>query len=322
MHVLHSNNQPFSFSLSKPSSIRGLLKKDTGLPYSITASIFPHLCTHPSLVLPPLAPFGTYSLPLRSSPASRNIIASAFRALWHTSSLTAQYILHYATLPLRFTSQEIYAKRLELERIRNDRAEALGELTSKRDELSRTLQTDLNECAAFLQFINQVLVGRHMDTAKIGLPTSLLDALTVTSSKILPMHVSLHQEDLHAYSLLRPSRFIRIWPGLLILPPLTLYAVQRISTSQHALLSLVKDAWETLKGFCRGWLVEPLTDIAKTVRAGGEGSLIVQKESINADLQVFSLPFPISFSGPTPVVPRAYGAVTRQGQAKLQRSST
>ena len=74
---------------------------------------------------------------------------------------------------------------------------------------------------------------------------------------------------------------------LLVLPPLTLYAIQRISASQDTLLSLAKDAWETLKGFWRGWLVDPLVDIAKTVRTGGEGSIIVQRGSIDADLQVF-----------------------------------
>jgi nuclear-control-of-ATPase protein 2 len=67
---------------------------------------------------------------------------------------------------------------------------------------------------------------------------------------------------------------------------LTLYAVQQISASQDTLISLAKDAWETMKGFWRGWLVEPLTEIAKTVRTGGEGSIIVQKGSIDADLQV------------------------------------
>jgi nuclear-control-of-ATPase protein 2 len=176
---------------------------------------------------------------------------------------------------------------LELERIRDERAEALGELSSKHDNLSRTLRNDLGDRAEFLQVINQVLVGRHVDMAQFGLSTSLLDALVTTSSRVLPIHVSLHKEDIRAYSLLRPSRLIRMWPRLLVLPPLTLYAIQRITASQDTLLSLVKDTWEMLKGFWRGWLVEPLTDIAKTVRAGGEGSIIVQKGSIDADLQVF-----------------------------------
>jgi nuclear-control-of-ATPase protein 2 len=74
-----------------------------------------------------------------------------------------------------------------------------------------------------------------------------------------------------------------------------LYAIQRIGASKDTLLSLAKDAWETVKGFWQGWLVEPLADIVKTVRTGGEDSIIVQKGSIEADLQVFiyhSLSFP------------------------------
>ena len=252
--------------------------------------MFPHLCTHPSLVPPSVAPLSEYlySSSLRlSSTSPSNIIASACRSIYHSFSLAAWYILHHITLPLQLTSQEIHIKRLELERIRDERAEALGELTSKHDDISYTLQKDLVERTAFLQVVNRVLVGRHVDVAKLGSPASLLDALVTTSSKVLPMHTSLHKEDLRKYSLLRPSRIVRIWPRLLVLPPLTLYAIGKISASQDTLLSLAKDTWETLKGFWRGWLVEPLADIAKTVRAGGEGNIIVQRGSIDADLQVF-----------------------------------
>jgi nuclear-control-of-ATPase protein 2 len=292
LHILHSNNQAISFSVFKPSSIRDLLNRDTGRPDSVRARMFPHLRTHPSVVSPPLEPLGVYlfnSSRRSSSSSPSNIIASAYQSLYHTSTLVARYILHYVTLPLQLTSQEIHVKRLELERIRDERAEALGELTSKHDDISRTLRNDLDERAAFLQVIDQVLVGQRADTTKLGSPSSLLDALATTSSKVLPMHTSLHKEDLRTYSLLRPSRLIRIWPRLLVLPPLSLYAIQRISASQDTLLSLAKDAWETLKGFWRGWLVEPLVDITKTVRTGGEGSIIVQKGSIDADLQVFIL---------------------------------
>ena len=177
---------------------------------------------------------------------------------------------------------------MELERIRDERAEALGELASKHEHISHALRKDLDGRAAFLQVIDQALIGQErVDAAKLESSTSLLDALVTTSSKVLPMHMSLHKEDFRTYSLLRPSRLVRIWPRLLVLPPLTLYAIQRIRASQDTLLSLAEDAWETMKGFWRGWLVEPLADIAKTVRTGGEGSIIVQKGSINADLEVF-----------------------------------
>jgi nuclear-control-of-ATPase protein 2 len=147
----------------------------------------------------------------------------------------------------------------------------------------------LDQRTAFLQVIDQVLVGQQrVDATKLGSSISLLDALVTTSSRILPIHTSLHKEDLRTYSLLRPSRLVRIWPRLLVLPPLTLYAIQRISASQDTLLSLARGAWETMKGFWRGWLVEPLADIANTVRTGGEGSIIVQKGSIDANLEVFT----------------------------------
>lgn len=287
LRVMHSNDQSLSFSAFKPSSIRSLLSGDTGRPGSIVDRIFPHLHTHPGLVPPPLlAPFRTYSLSFRSTSTSpSNIIASAFRVLRHTFSLVSQYLVRFVTFPVQLANHEIHAKRLELERIRNERAEALGELTSKRDDLSCALRKDLNERTAFLQVISQVLIGQNADSTQSALDMSLLDALAVTSFKVVPMHMSLHRENIRAYSLLRPSRFVRIWPRLLILPPLILYAVQRISASQDTLVSLTNDAWETMKGFWRGWLVEPLSDIAKTVRTGGEGGVIVQEGSIGADLQ-------------------------------------
>jgi len=187
-------------------------------------------------------------------PAS-NIIASAYQSLWDTFSLATQHLLHHVILPLQLTSQEIHIRRLELESLRDERAEALGELTSKHESLSRTLQKDLDECVEFLQAMSKVLVGQHANIAQLGLSGSLLNALVITSSKVLPMHLSLHKERIRSHSLLRPSRLVRIWPRLLVVPPLTLYAIQRISASHDTLPSLAKDAWETLKGFWRGWLL-------------------------------------------------------------------
>lgn len=287
LRILHSNNQSLSFSAFKPSSIRSLLSRDTGRPGSILARIFPHLHANAGLVPPPpLAPLGIYSLSSRSTSASpSNVIASASQVLRHTFSLVTQYLVHFVTLPIQLANHEIHAKRLELERIRNERAKALGELTNIRDDLSRALREDVNNRILYLQVISEVLVGRNADTMQLGSDMSLLDALAATSFKVVPKHMSLHREKFRAYSLIRPSRFVRIWPRLLVLPPLILYAIQRVSASQDTLLSLANDAWETLQGFWRGWLVEPLTDIAKTVRAGGEGGIIVQEGSIGADLQ-------------------------------------
>ncbi|KAI0260242.1 NCA2-domain-containing protein [Gloeopeniophorella convolvens] len=282
LHTLQSNKQSVSLSTFKLSSIRSILGEDSDHPGSIITSIFPHLRSHPRLQPPPIAPFGIHTISLHpTSTSPSNIVISVSRTLSHVF----QYLAHYVTLPVQLTSLEIHMKRKELERIRDERAEALGELTSRRDELSRTLQKDLDERSAFLEVINQTLVGQSASSAQIATPTSLLDALATTSSRILPLHTSLHRKQLHSHSLLRPRRLVRIWPRLLVIPPLALYATQQLYRSQDTLLTLANDAWETLKGFWRGWLVEPLTDIAKTVRTGGEGSVIVQKESISADMQ-------------------------------------
>jgi hypothetical protein len=52
---------------------------------------------------------------------------------------------------------------------------------------------------------------------------------------------------------------------------------------------MLKDARETVEGFVKGWLVEPLKEVLKTVRAGGaegEVGVIVSKEGVIADLEV------------------------------------
>ena len=52
---------------------------------------------------------------------------------------------------------------------------------------------------------------------------------------------------------------------------------------------MLKDARETVEGFVKGWLVEPLKEVLKTVRAGGaegEAGVIVSKEGVIADLEV------------------------------------
>ena len=51
---------------------------------------------------------------------------------------------------------------------------------------------------------------------------------------------------------------------------------------------MLKDARETVEGFVKGWLVEPLKEVLKTVRAGAEGDagVIVSREGVIADLEV------------------------------------
>ena len=52
------------------------------------------------------------------------------------------------------------------------------------------------------------------------------------------------------------------------------------------LVDMACDAKETIHGFVRGRLVEPLLEVLKTVRAGGKGEVLVREEGVVADLEV------------------------------------
>jgi len=100
------------------------------------------------------------------------------------------------------------------------------------------------------------------------------------------MHTARHAEYLHSRSLLRPSRLALVWPRLFILPPLSLYAIQKIYNSKASLYALAQDAIVTVQGFGRGWLLDPIKEVLGTVRTGGAESVLVRQESVNADTQV------------------------------------
>ena len=57
---------------------------------------------------------------------------------------------------------------MELERIHDERTEALGELASKHEHISHALRKDSDKRAAFLQVIDQALIGQvHIDVVKL-----------------------------------------------------------------------------------------------------------------------------------------------------------
>jgi nuclear-control-of-ATPase protein 2 len=47
---------------------------------------------------------------------------------------------------------------------------------------------------------------------------------------------------------------------------------------------MANDAVETLAGFFKDWLLEPVKEIIKTIRAGGEEGVIVTKQGVTAYL--------------------------------------
>lgn len=276
------------------SSMRNIFsERDNSRPNALVAALFPHLNTHPHLMPLSLAPFNFRSFTLQPpSIPTVSDFSSAARAIRSYISDFLHSCHTFFSLPYELTLQECDLRRQDLEKIRDERATALGELVGRRDELIEALETRTATTKAhivFLQRIDEIIIGRHSDEMATDSSLSLLTSLSTTASETLPRHSSLHHDHLHSHSLVRPSRLTLIWPRLLIVPPLTLFVARELYASRDTLVSTVQDAWETIKGFWRSWLVEPIKEILKTVRTGGDEGVIVQKESIAADMKVSQL---------------------------------
>jgi nuclear-control-of-ATPase protein 2 len=101
---------------------------------------------------------------------------------------------------------------------------------------------------------------------------------------LLPRHTDRHSSDIQAFR--RPSRLILMWPTLVLLPPLALYTMRALYASRASIVEMALEAKETVEGFVKNSLIDPVKDILKTVRTGGEDGVIVRKEGVAADLDV------------------------------------
>ncbi|KAA1469896.1 NCA2-domain-containing protein [Dentipellis sp. KUC8613] len=291
LHALRSQNRAFQPSVLTITSLRDLLnEKDAGRPSGFAASLFPHLYAHHRTVPLSLSSFKLWAFSLQppSIPSSTTEVISGIRRFRHSLLDFYYSILAAVALPIELTRRECAIKREELQRIRDERAETLGELMHKREQLAQTLQIRAAPDQAqltILQDLDRIIGDNTGDVTLMGPPPTLYSTLSSISSILLPRHVAEHKEYMHSRSLHRPSRLTLLWPRLVLLPPLGLFAARQIYASQDTLIATAHDAWETIKGFWRGWLVEPLKDILKTVRAGGEQSVIVSQQSVEADMQ-------------------------------------
>ncbi|KAF9651329.1 NCA2-domain-containing protein [Thelephora ganbajun] len=264
-NALQQHDIPVTLSSLNPASIRQMFPTSVdSLHYNaLTKAMFPHLNRYP---------LTSFSI----TPILR----------WH------HVILSTVTLPIEFTRQECRLKRKELERIRDERAEALGSLSEMRLSLQDNFDTNtkrsrdtadlgIERYSPLIDTLQRKLDGKP---AQLGIRPGSVERLLDLSTRILPGHrkknLSIFAED----KLKRPSNLVLAWPKLLLSPPFILYGFKLLYTSRASLREVAKDAWNTLMGLWRGWLIDPLKDVLKTVRAGGEGSIIVQREAVAADL--------------------------------------
>ncbi|KAI0366890.1 NCA2-domain-containing protein [Pilatotrama ljubarskyi] len=287
--TLRSRNIPFHLSVLKPSSLQRLFPSSGTLrPNALTLALFPHLYNQP------------YSIALTSAHRPRKFaltsptqtVTSAYDAFLDTFSGVARVFGTVATLPVELARGECKYKQKELERIRDERAEVLGVLAELRDKLAATLEERDNDravagLAEFTAFLQSIVDGDDVVPLAEGerVPVGrVVESLSVLANLTLPSHASLHSAELKSGQLRRPSRLTLLWPRIVFLPPLALYAIRTAYASRASLEELAKEAVETIKSFWESWILEPLRGIIKTVRAGHDDGVIVTRESVRADL--------------------------------------
>ncbi|EMD39537.1 hypothetical protein CERSUDRAFT_45400 [Gelatoporia subvermispora B] len=279
--TIHNRGIPLHASLFTPSSLRRLFPSSNTLrPNALTVALFPHLHAQPYSIA-----FSATSFPSTSAFAASPV--SALSACMTSLAGVLRTALAVASLPVELARGECRYKQQELQRIRDARAEALGRLANMRSALAAALEdgshdAGVQKLGAFTAELQAVTEG-EADVVR-GKDTNALEVLYIVASTVLPAHAELHTAELRARRLQRPSRLVRAWPKLVLLPPLVFFGLRAAYASRVSLAELARDAWATARGFWEGWLLEPVREIVRTVRAGGEDGVIITRESVRADL--------------------------------------
>lgn len=283
LHTLRTQNLPIRLSAFSPTSLRQLFSiHDSNHLNALTKALFPHI------------KFQSFSITTSMLFAFSKHRNTGRIALSERVSSGLHSLFSLLSLPMELGRQECGFKRRELEKIRDRRAEALGCLAQMRGTLGLVVKEQPWNFQAFIQSLAGIVAG---DTSPAFKPAAAppnnretLDHILIEINRlsivIFTSQPASHQRLLSERDLCRPSRLTLLWPKILLLPPLCIYAIRSAYTSRAAIAEMARDAKETLRGFVTGWLIEPLREIMKTVRAGGEDGLIVRKEGVAADLEV------------------------------------
>ena len=282
-------NIPLTPSIFTPSSLRSLFPSDNSLqPSALISALFPHLRNHSHFI-----PLSYHSFtPSRQSSS----ISSTRQRVVSTLSIWTETLSAFVTLPYRLTKHECHTKRKELQKIRDERAEILGTLTNMRDQLVSALKSNKvvsgtrvdDQLASFVDTLMLLASGQLLSSPSTSSPSNrdVLMNIETLANITIQSHIADHKSYLEKNQLNKPSRLTLLWPQLLILPPLSLYLARTTYSSRDSLLEMANEAGETIHNFVCDWLLQPIKDVVKTIRAGGEDGVIVRKEGVAADMAV------------------------------------
>ena len=178
--------------------------------------------------------------------------------------------------------------------MRDERAVCIGHVSHLRLDLVAHFQASEDPTQIKAYDLAGILQARLQGRSNPP-PSCRSSLLRELSTITLPSLRKAQSSRLEQRRLGRPSRIVLLWPKLLLLPPLALYAIKSAYESRESLFDLALEAHDTVKAFYRGWLLEPVKDILNTVRARGDEGVIVRKEGVTADLDVCPSLYPIDF---------------------------
>ena len=311
LHALRTQRLPVQFSAFSPTSLRQLFPASSAFqPSALMTALFPHLQHRPLSITASTVLFQQFHI--QKPDPNTNTITTMISMISKYMYLVASFM----TLPIELARQECEYKRKELERIRDKHAETLGHLAFLRGPLIANVNSQPNNFLSVAELLERTVSGDEATLTKpqdVAVGVSALPYIARLSTFVLSSR-NLHEEQLTRLRLRRPSTFVQIWPKLLLLPPLCIYALRYAYASRANIAQVVEDTRETVLGFVRGYLIEPLKDVLYTVRAGGESGVIIRPEAVAADLDV-GKPLRLPFSSPinASIVPGAHGTLIGSG---------
>lgn len=226
-------------------------------------------------------------LPLRPASFTPKSLRQLFPSSLRPTGLTTAFFPHTATQthllftsPLELARQECKLRQEQLAKLRDERAEELGQLLLMKAELEAGVRGRGSLSDATLNF-RRTLVGS--DTQAMS--SDIVTALQNFASNDIPLHAAAHNTRFAFLS--RPSRLTLLWPRLAIIPPISILLFRAIYGSRQSIAETALEIHDTLKGFWFGYVIEPVRSILETVRTGGdESARIVNQEAVKADLEV------------------------------------
>jgi len=232
------------------------------------------------------------ALPPHSSLSLHTVRQIPRAALFPKSPAAA---LSTLTSPYSLTRREILASKQELLRARDAIAIRIGSLASEGPKWSseshfNDIDSETNRLYNIMCSVLEVpppappakrskQVSATPPNGQRATPASLLLLLTTH----LPRSRSYTQKVLSQHR--RPTALTRLWFPLLFVPPGLYVAASLITRNKAWVREQAKNAKETVKGFFIQWVWEPIEDIMKTLRGGGEG-LNVAPTTVKSDQEV------------------------------------